>query len=184
MFLFDQTTRPDVTELNLIVPKPETAITRPDTKQRKSSPDILRTSSKSRLKKQIQETRTTICKDYTGRAAVLELEKQRLSVCIDGFRQYKGTISTGKQGYSTPTGEHTVLFHQENARLRGKDRQTGERWDVTVSNFWGFADGGAIGLHPGNISTPFASHGCGRVQQRAIPYLLQLKNGDKVIVKP
>ncbi len=111
-----------------------------------------------------------------GSAVLINIDKtnQKMTVFFDGAKKYEWPVSTGKAGYSTPSGTYTATSMNE--------IWYSKQWDnapMPHSIFF-MKDGHAI--HGSNDVKNFghpASHGCVRISQEnaATLYALVAKNG-------
>jgi lipoprotein-anchoring transpeptidase ErfK/SrfK len=113
-----------------------------------------------------------------GSAVLINIDKanQKMTVFLDGAEKYNWPVSTGKAGYSTPSGTYTATSMNE--------IWYSKQWDnapMPHSIFF-MKDGHAIhGSHEvKNLGNP-ASHGCVRIspENAATLYALVVKNGLK-----
>ena len=102
--------------------------------------------------------------------------KQEMTVSIDGTEKYHWPVSTGRAGYSTPSGTYTATSMNE--------IWYSKQWDNSPMphSIFFIKDGHAIhGTYEGrNLGKP-ASHGCVRIslENAATLYALVAKNGLK-----
>jgi lipoprotein-anchoring transpeptidase ErfK/SrfK len=91
-----------------------------------------------------------------GLTATVDLSKQRMNVYIDGIRKYTWKVSTGKKGYTTPTGSFTPY--------NMKKLVISKKWNMTLPNtIW---INGSIAVHGTYLTKGLgkvASHGCIRL---------------------
>ena len=91
-----------------------------------------------------------------GLVAVVDLSKQRMNVIIDGKKKYTWRVSTGKKGYTTPTGSFTPY--------NMKKLVISKKWNMTLPNtIW---INGSIAVHGTYLTKKLgrvASHGCIRL---------------------
>jgi lipoprotein-anchoring transpeptidase ErfK/SrfK len=106
----------------------------------------------------------------------IDKSRQQMTVFIDGLEKYTWPVSTGKRGYSTPSGTYTATSMNE--------IWYSKEWDnapMPHSIFY-MKDGHAIhgSLEVKNLGKP-ASHGCVRIspENAAILYALVKENGIK-----
>jgi lipoprotein-anchoring transpeptidase ErfK/SrfK len=89
----------------------------------------------------------------------IDLTRQRLIAWEGDTSVYAVTISTGKEGYETPTGTYAIQTKHEVTRMQGDD------YDVPDVPFTMYYDGG-YAIHGAywhnNFGTP-VSHGCTNV---------------------
>src|ERR1700720_4295747 len=104
----------------------------------------------------------------------IDKTKQQMTVSLDGLETYEWPVSTGKAGYSTPSGTYTATSMNE--------IWYSKQWDnapMPHSIFF-MKDGHAIhgSLDVKNLGKP-ASHGCVRIspENAATLYALVDKNG-------
>jgi len=137
-----------------------------------------------------------------GRASVkIDLSQQR-AYLYRGRNQIASTrISTGRDGYQTPTGRYRIAQKRRNHRssiygdyVRGRaivkpnvdvrkdSRPRGSRFlGAPMPYFMRF--NGAIGMHAGNVPWYPASHGCVRLPPRmARAFYSHVKTGTPVTV--
>ena len=104
-------------------------------------------------------------KNSTGRLIEISIDKQRLTAWRDGKVIYRFVISTGREGFETPTGHYRVIVKIANAWSR--------KWSVWMPwamNWHGnyfihqlpHKDGSSEHIGASNLGKP-ASHGCVRV---------------------
>jgi lipoprotein-anchoring transpeptidase ErfK/SrfK len=102
--------------------------------------------------------------------------KQRMTVFLDGIEKYDWPVSTGRPGYSTPSGTYTATSMNE--------IWYSKQWDNSPMphSIFFIKDGHAIhGTYEGkNLGKP-ASHGCVRIslENAATLYALVEKSGLK-----
>jgi lipoprotein-anchoring transpeptidase ErfK/SrfK len=102
--------------------------------------------------------------------------KQRMTVFVDGIEKYDWPVSTGRAGYSTPSGTYTATSMNE--------IWYSKQWDNSPMphSIFFIKDGHAIhGTYEGkNLGKP-ASHGCVRIslENAATLYALVEKSGLK-----
>jgi L,D-transpeptidase catalytic domain len=104
----------------------------------------------------------------------IDKSKQTMTVSVDGVETYEWPVSTGRAGYSTPSGSYTATSMNE--------IWYSKQWDnapMPHSIFF-MKDGHAIhgSLDVKNLGKP-ASHGCVRIspENAATLYALVTKNG-------
>jgi L,D-transpeptidase catalytic domain len=111
-----------------------------------------------------------------GSAVLVNIDKtnQKMTVFLDGIKKYEWPVSTGKAGYSTPSGTYTATSMNE--------IWYSKQWDnapMPHSIFF-MKDGHAIhgSNDVKNLGYP-ASHGCVRIapENAAALYALVVKNG-------
>ena len=85
----------------------------------------------------------------------VDLGRQRATVYRNGVRIAVTTISSGKDGYSTPTGVFTILEKDEDHHSRTYDNAS---MPYTLRLTWK-----GVALHAGNLPGYPASHGCVRL---------------------
>ena len=106
----------------------------------------------------------------------IDKSRQEMTVFVDGVEQYTWPVSTGRPGYSTPSGTYTPTSMNE--------VWYSKQWDNSPMphSIFFMKDGHAIhGSHEvKNLGKP-ASHGCVRIspQNAATLYALVAKNGLK-----
>ena len=114
--------------------------------------------------------------EKTGSAVLINIDKtyQKMTVFLDGIKKYEWPVSTGKAGYSTPSGTYTATSMNE--------IWYSKQWDnapMPHSIFF-IKDGHAIhgSNEVKNLGQP-ASHGCVRIspENAAKLYALVAKNG-------
>jgi lipoprotein-anchoring transpeptidase ErfK/SrfK len=86
---------------------------------------------------------------------IVSLSNQRLYVYRNGVRVGASTISSGREGYETPTGVFTILEKREVYRSNLYHRA---RMPYMQRLTWG-----GIALHAGRLPGYAASHGCVRL---------------------
>jgi lipoprotein-anchoring transpeptidase ErfK/SrfK len=106
----------------------------------------------------------------------IDKTKQKMTVFLDGIEKYDWPVSTGRPGYSTPSGTYTATSMNE--------IWYSKQWDNSPMphSIFFIKDGHAIhGTYEGkNLGKP-ASHGCVRIslENAATLYALVEKNGLK-----
>src|SRR5215217_4018312 len=85
----------------------------------------------------------------------VDLGRQRATVYRNGVRIGVSTISSGKDGYETPTGVFTILEKDEDHRSR--------TYDNAPMPFQQRLTWKGVALHAGNLPGFPASHGCVRL---------------------
>src|SRR5215210_1182541 len=85
----------------------------------------------------------------------VDLGRQRATVYRNGVRIGVSTISSGKDGYETPTGVFTILEKDEDHRSR--------TYDDAPMPFQQRLTWKGVALHAGNLPGYPASHGCVRL---------------------
>jgi len=114
----------------------------------------------------------------TGSTVLIDIDKtkQRMTVFLDGIEKYDWPVSTGRPGYSTPSGTYTATSMNE--------IWYSKQWDNSPMphSIFFIKDGHAIhGTYEGkNLGKP-ASHGCVRIslENATTLYALVEKNGLK-----
>jgi lipoprotein-anchoring transpeptidase ErfK/SrfK len=114
----------------------------------------------------------------TGSTILISINKtkQRMTVFLDGIEKYDWPVSTGRPGYSTPSGTYTATSMNE--------IWYSKQWDNSPMphSIFFIKDGHAIhGTYEGrNLGKP-ASHGCVRIslENAATLYALVEKSGLK-----
>ena len=106
----------------------------------------------------------------------ISLRAQQASVLRNGTVVLQTAISTGRPGYSTPTGDFVVTDrHLEHSSTIYK----------VPMPFFLRLNCRDFGMHAGNTSSPFASHGCIRVPPRAAEQLFrEVPQGTLVQIRP
>jgi lipoprotein-anchoring transpeptidase ErfK/SrfK len=112
----------------------------------------------------------------TGSAVLINIDKtnQKMTVFLDGVEKYEWPVSTGKAGYSTPSGTYTATSMNEIWHSK--------QWDNALMphSIFFMKDGHAIhgSNEVKNLGNP-ASHGCVRIspENAATLYALVAKNG-------
>ena len=104
---------------------------------------------------------------------VIDKTTQRMSVTVDGVPRYVWPVSTGKPGYSTPSGTYTPF--------RMEADHYSQEWDDAPMPYSIFFDrqGRAIhGSYHGGLGEP-RSHGCVRISpsNAAVLYALVQQEG-------
>jgi len=106
---------------------------------------------------------------------VVQIDKstQRMSVNVDGTTRYTWPISTGRDGYGTPSG--TVLL-QSMARYYFSRKYYNSPMPHAIFFYYGFAIHGTSDIH--RLGGP-ASHGCVRLHpaNAATLYALVARSG-------
>ena len=85
----------------------------------------------------------------------VDLDRQRATVYRNGVRMAVSTVSTGKDGYDTPTGVFTIL-------QKNRDHKSLTYDDAPMPNMQRLTWKG-VALHAGNLPGFPASHGCVRL---------------------
>jgi lipoprotein-anchoring transpeptidase ErfK/SrfK len=114
----------------------------------------------------------------TGSTILININKtkQRMTIFLDGIEKYDWPVSTGRPGYSTPSGTYTATSMNE--------IWYSKQWDNSPMphSIFFIKDGHAIhGTYEGkNLGKP-ASHGCVRIslENAATLYALVEKSGLK-----
>jgi lipoprotein-anchoring transpeptidase ErfK/SrfK len=114
----------------------------------------------------------------TGSTILISINKtkQRMTIFLDGIEKYDWPVSTGRPGYSTPSGTYTATSMNE--------IWYSKQWDNSPMphSIFFIKDGHAIhGTYEGkNLGKP-ASHGCVRIslENAATLYALVEKSGLK-----
>jgi lipoprotein-anchoring transpeptidase ErfK/SrfK len=114
----------------------------------------------------------------TGSSILIAIDKakQKMTVSVDGVQQYEWSVSTGREGYSTPSGTYTPTSMNEVWYSR--------EWDNAPMPHAIFfmKDGHAIhGSYEVKTLGKPVSHGCVRISPKnaATLYALVKKNGLK-----
>jgi lipoprotein-anchoring transpeptidase ErfK/SrfK len=138
-------------------------------------------------------------------AVMLEivLNEQRIYVYRGGKQIGYTKISTGREGFSTPTGNYTILAkkrdHYSNqygsfvdattGRIVDSDATAGQkppagtRYEPAPMPYFQRLTWGGVGLHEGYLPGYPASHGCIRVHRDMAPRLFEVtKVGTPVVV--
>lgn len=110
-----------------------------------------------------------------GRKIVVDLKSQQATFYEDGVARFTTRVSTGKEGYSTPTG-HYVVTNKHRA------------WNSTIYGssmpYFLRLSCGAIGLHQGYVPSYPASHGCIRVPAGNAESIFTIAElGDEVVIQ-
>ncbi len=114
--------------------------------------------------------------DEAGVAVLVNIDKtnQKMTVFLDGAEAYEWPVSTGREGYSTPSGTYTATSMNEIWHSK--------EWDNAAMphSIFFMKDGHAIhgSLDVKNLGKP-VSHGCVRISPRdaATLYALVKANG-------
>ena len=115
--------------------------------------------------------------DTEAARALIEvnLDAQTATLIRDGIPGESVPVSTGRKGFSTPSGEYVVTDKHR------KWRSTLYPADMP---FFMRLSCGEIGFHQGNLPGYPASHGCIRMRQKdAAEFFKQVPIGTKVIIK-
>ena len=101
----------------------------------------------------------TIAPVSTAQAGILakvDLSRQRMEVYVDGKKKYTWKVSTGKKGYTTPTGSFTPYNMKEFVYSK--------RWKMSLPHtIW---VNGPVAIHGTTLTKNLgrvASHGCIRL---------------------
>jgi lipoprotein-anchoring transpeptidase ErfK/SrfK len=126
----------------------------------------------------VPHAETTPGSKETGSSILIAIDKakQKMTVSIDGVQQYEWPVSTGRAGYSTPSGTYTPTSMNEVWYSR--------EWDNAPMPHAIFfmKDGHAIhGSYEVKTLGKPVSHGCVRISPKnaATLYALVKKNGTK-----
>jgi L,D-transpeptidase catalytic domain len=111
-----------------------------------------------------------------GSAILININKakQKMTVFVDGIQKYEWPVSTGRAGYSTPTGNYTATSMNE--------IWYSKEWDNSPMphSIFFMKDGHAIhgSYEVKNLGKP-VSHGCVRIspENATTPYALVKANG-------
>ncbi len=121
-----------------------------------------------------------LCRILLGRSpdqepdllVTVDLSQQRAWVTKDGQVVDSTVISTGREGYGTPTGHYVVTDKHSS--------WVSTLYKVPMPWFMRL-DGGAIGLHSGHVTGRPASHGCIRLPyEKAKSFFSIVRVGDEV----
>lgn len=131
----------------------------------------------------------------------IDLSDQRARVYLGNTLVIETQVSTGREGYTTPTGTYTIKektvdkqsgrygtwFDAYGNKLEGddfKDPPTGAVNFVGADMPYWLRITGGIGMHIGYVPNEPASHGCIRVPNRIQPLIYEkVKVGTKVRIK-
>lgn len=106
---------------------------------------------------------------------IVSLPEQRMYVYRNGVRIGRSTVSTGKKGYTTPTGMFTILqkkVSHESSIYKGAQMPHMQRLTWT-----------GIAMHAGHLPGYPASHGCVRLPVDFAEKLYSVtRNGTSVII--
>ncbi|MEM7146567.1 MAG: ankyrin repeat domain-containing protein [Verrucomicrobiota bacterium] len=111
------------------------------------------------------------------RKVVVDLSTQRATLYLNGQVHMTSRVSTGKKGYTTPTGEYVIT---------NKHRHwTSNLYDASMPYFMRL-NCGAFGLHQSNSVPSYpASHGCIRMPWKdAKAFFGVCEVGDRVTIQP
>ena len=106
---------------------------------------------------------------------IVSLSAQRMDVYRGDALVTSSTVSSGQEGYSTPNGVYSILtkakWHRSNI------------YSAAPMPFMQRLTWSGIALHEGNVSRPYASHGCIRLPREFAIELFQMTGiGTDVIV--
>ena len=109
------------------------------------------------------------------RKVIIDLGSQRATLYEGGKATYNTRVSTGKKGYTTPSGSYVITdkHRHHNSTLYGSSMPYFMRLSCA-----------AFGLHEGYVPNYPASHGCIRVPQSGAKFLFsKCEVGDVVEIK-
>ena len=108
--------------------------------------------------------------------AKVDISSQTMVVTHNGKVKYKWPVSTGRKGYSTPTGSYSAKWLSRHHRSR-KYNNAPMPWTLRLT--W---DG--IAIHGGStVELGYASHGCIGVPDEFASRLFAIaRRGDQVII--
>lgn len=105
--------------------------------------------------------------------AKIDLSSQRMYVYVNGKRAYTWLVSTGKQGYRTPTG---TFRPKRMKRVHYSDRYNNAYMPNSIFFLGGYAIHGTTAT--GRLGSP-VSHGCVRLSQGNAKRLYDLVAANK-----
>jgi lipoprotein-anchoring transpeptidase ErfK/SrfK len=105
----------------------------------------------------------------------IDKSSQRMAVSVDGAMRYSWPVSTGRNGYGTPSG---VFYPQAMARRHFSRRYYNSPMPHSIFFYYGFAIHGTTDIY--RLGGP-ASHGCVRLHpsHAAALYALVERNGPR-----
>ena len=117
-------------------------------------------------------------RSYAGVVARIDLSAQRMYVYENGRKKYTWKVSTGRNGYRTPTGSWRI--HRMHKRYFSK-KYHGAPMPYSMFYYRGFAIHGTNAIS--RLGRP-ASHGCVRLHPRNAATLFSMvkRKGGRVVV--
>jgi ankyrin repeat protein len=110
------------------------------------------------------------------RKVVIDLSEQRATLFRGGEAVLSSEVSTGKEGYRTPTGEYVISNKHKS--------WTSTLYHVPMPYYMRLSCS-AFGMHVGNLPGYPASHGCIRMPRKnAIAFFQATRLGDPVSIIP
>lgn len=97
---------------------------------------------------------------------VVDLERQRAYLMLNGEVVIDTPVSTGKTGHTTPAGTFTITERVESGK-------TSNLYEDAPMPYWMRLNHSAIGLHIGTLPGRPASHGCIRLPAQIAPLIFQ-----------
>jgi len=134
------------------------------------------TAAKAESEPGASQSQNNLAANKAGSAILINIDKakQRMMVFLDGIQKYEWPVSTGRAGYSTPSGTYTATSMNE--------IWYSKEWDNSPMphSIFFIKDGHAIhgSYEVKNLGKP-VSHGCVRIspQNATILYALVKENG-------
>lgn len=99
------------------------------------------------------------------RKVVVDIERQRVYLVVDGLVAIDAAISSARRGYVTPRGSYEI-------REKIRSGKVSTLYHVYMPN-WMRLDWTPIGMHTGDLPGYPASHGCIRLPQSVAPVLFE-----------
>lgn len=108
---------------------------------------------------------------------IVDLDRQRAFLLVDGAVAINTPVSTGKKGYRTPKGMFKITERVETGK-------TSNKYDDAPMPYWMRLGTSAVGLHIGHLPGTPASHGCIRLPKSIAPLIFaNTKSGTPVSIQ-
>lgn len=112
---------------------------------------------------------------FTKRALIMYLDIQYFGAYENGELVFWGPVSSGKEGYSTPSGNYEMLWKSE--------KYISKKYNMPMPYAVNFSPAGYF-MHEQSLPGRPASHGCVRLRRSDAKQIFQwIEKGDPIIMR-